>query len=57
LEEEADAIKETDTIFRGRNYAGLRQEFMIFDGETHLSVVAPAFVRGVKSIYAPDPGR
>jgi predicted alpha/beta superfamily hydrolase len=57
LEEEADAIKETDTILRERNYAGLRQEFMVFDGETHLSVVAPAFMRGVKSIYAPDTGR
>jgi predicted alpha/beta superfamily hydrolase len=57
LEEEATAIRDTDAILRGRNYTGLHQEFMVFDGETHLSVVAPAFMRGVKSIYAADPGR
>jgi predicted alpha/beta superfamily hydrolase len=57
LEEEAAAIKETDAVLRERSYAGLRQEFLVFDGETHLSVVAPAFMPGVKSIYAADTGR
>jgi predicted alpha/beta superfamily hydrolase len=54
LEKEAPAMKDFEDILGSRRYAGLRQEFLVFDGETHLSVVAPAFMRGVKAIYASD---
>jgi uncharacterized protein len=57
LEEDAAGIKNTEAILRARNYAGFHQEFLVFDGETHLSVVAPALVRSVKSIFAPDLAR
>jgi len=54
LEKDSTAIKNIEAILRARNYAGFHHEFLIFDGETHLSVVAPALVRGVKSIFASD---
>jgi hypothetical protein len=52
LEKDLTGIKNTEAILRARNYAGFHQEFLIFDGETHLSVVDPAFMKGVKSIFA-----
>jgi uncharacterized protein len=52
LEEETPAMKDFDAVLRARSYAEFHQEFLVFDGETHLSVVAPAFMRGVKSIFA-----
>jgi predicted alpha/beta superfamily hydrolase len=54
LEDEAAAIRSFDDVLRGRRYDGFHQEFQLFDGETHLSVVAPAFMRGVKSIFDPE---
>jgi predicted alpha/beta superfamily hydrolase len=57
LEEEAPSMKSFDDILRSRKYADFHQEFMVYDGETHLSVVAPAFMRGVKWIYASDIGK
>jgi hypothetical protein len=48
------SVKNIDAILRARNYEGFHHEFMVLDGETHLSGVAPALVRGVKSIFASD---
>jgi len=55
LEEESTAIKDADTILRARGYEGFHQDFMIFDGETHLSVVAPSMVRAVESLFSSGP--
>jgi len=49
------AVQNFDAILRGRHYDGFHHEYLVFDGETHLSGVAPALVRGAKSIYASAP--
>lgn len=55
--ESTNSIKSVEAILRARNYEGFHHEFLVLDGETHLSGVAPALVRGVKSMFASNLAR
>jgi hypothetical protein len=50
----APAIKDFDAILRARSYGDFHYEFAVLDGDTHNSAAAPAFVRGVKWLFAAD---
>jgi predicted alpha/beta superfamily hydrolase len=54
LDARAPAIKDFDAILRARSYVDFRYEFAVLEGETHNSGAAPAFVRGLKWLFAAD---
>jgi len=45
-----DAKRMHDRL-KSRNYAGLRLEWALFEGESHMSVVAPAYREGLSFIF------
>ena len=43
---------------RSRTYSGLKLDSVVISGEDHLSVIGPAFVRGLRAVFrsgAPPP--
>jgi len=45
-------VEAFSAVLRSRNYKGLDFTAMVMEDETHLSGIAPAFVRGVRTIYS-----
>ena len=45
-------LQRFDKVISGRRYAGLNFKYHIFEGETHLSVPAPSFSKGLRDVFS-----
>jgi len=54
LDDAAADIASADAVLRARQYDGLEHAFLVTAGDTHLTGLAPALVRGVKWVFAPS---
>lgn len=45
------ATRDFCTVLSNRNYEGLELTFMVLDGESHISLLAPLIVKGLKAIF------
>lgn len=51
---EKDMLRDTEefcAILSNRNYEGLALSYLVLDGESHMSVIAPLIVKGLKAIF------